>query len=342
MSVLLETTRGDVVVDVAAARAPLCAASFCALAELGRYDGALFHGVQRGFVARCGERDAASGEAALFGGARRHCSAYGVLRGDPDRCRCVEDEAGLSHAAKYSVAFDKTEAGGNAANFYITLREGLDYLDEGATVFGVVAEGGDIVDSLGELPIDAEGRPRVNVRVLRAHVLERAPLAEQPDRDALERLLRERGSERERARAAATAADARGRADFDGRLEDGFVPKAGGEGLDAEALRKKEARSHVEVLEMLGDLPTADARPPENALFVCKLNPVTRDEDLEIIFGRFGPVSSCEVVRDAATGDSLCYAFVWYQERSAAEVRASAAERVLRARKAQNATALAR
>jgi peptidyl-prolyl cis-trans isomerase-like 4 len=39
---------------------------------------------------------------------------------------------------------------------------------------------------------------------------------------------------------------------------------------------------------MLGDLPDADLAPPENVLFVCKLNPVTEDEDLELIFSRFG------------------------------------------------------
>lgn len=40
-------------------------------------------------------------------------------------------------------------------------------------------------------------------------------------------------------------------------------------------------------LEILGDLPTADAAPPENVLFVAKLNPATRDEDLKIIFARY-------------------------------------------------------
>lgn len=40
------------------------------------------------------------------------------------------------------------------------------------------------------------------------------------------------------------------------------------------------------VLEMVGDLPDADAKPPSNMLFVCKLNPVTSEEDLEIIFAR--------------------------------------------------------
>jgi RNA recognition motif-containing protein len=40
----------------------------------------------------------------------------------------------------------------------------------------------------------------------------------------------------------------------------------------------------------VGDLPFADVKPPENVLFVCRLNPVTRDEDLDLIFSRFGPI----------------------------------------------------
>ena len=43
-------------------------------------------------------------------------------------------------------------------------------------------------------------------------------------------------------------------------------------------------------MPQVGDLPDAEVKPPENVLFVCKLNPVTTDEDLEIIFSRFGPI----------------------------------------------------
>jgi len=46
-------------------------------------------------------------------------------------------------------------------------------------------------------------------------------------------------------------------------------------------------------------------KPPENILFVCKLNPVTLSEDLEMIFSRFGAIKSCDIVRDWKTGDSL-------------------------------------
>ena len=43
------------------------------------------------------------------------------------------------------------------------------------------------------------------------------------------------------------------------------------------------------------------------------------DEDLELIFSRFGKILSCEVVRDKRSGDSLQYAFIEFDERSSAE-----------------------
>lgn len=96
------------------------------------------------------------------------------------------------------------------------------------------------------------------------------------------------------------------------------VDGKGAEELE-ERLREKEAKTQAILLEMVrrskhlnsafsyqrcrrshtllsycilqvGDLPDADMRPPENVLFVCKLNPVTTDEDLEIIFSRFGAI----------------------------------------------------
>lgn len=60
---------------------------------------------------------------------------------------------------------------------------------------------------------------------------------------------------------------------------------------------EKEAHNRAVVLEMIGDLPEADAKPPPNMLFICKLNPVTTEEDLEIIFSRFGTITSCDIIR---------------------------------------------
>ncbi|KAG8533689.1 uncharacterized protein KY384_001430 [Bacidia gigantensis] len=83
--------------------------------------------------------------------------------------------------------------------------------------------------------------------------------------------------------------------------------------------REKEARAQALTLEIVGDLPYAEVKPPENVLFVCKLNPVTEDEDLHTIFSRFGPIVSCEVIRDKRTGDSLQYAFIEYENQKECE-----------------------
>lgn len=53
---------------------------------------------------------------------------------------------------------------------------------------------------------------------------------------------------------------------------------------------------------MIGDLPEADAAPPANMLFICKLNAVTTEEDLDTIFSRFGTITSCDIIKDAKTG----------------------------------------
>ncbi len=42
-------------------------------------------------------------------------------------------------------------------------------------------------------------------------------------------------------------------------------------------------------------------------------------QDLEIIFGRFGRITSCDIIRDYKTGDSLNYAFIGFDTDAAAE-----------------------
>lgn len=64
-----------------------------------------------------------------------------------------------------------------------------------------------------------------------------------------------------------------------------------------EMQKDKEAKARATILEIVGDIPDADIAPPENVLFVCKLNPVTNDDDLEIIFSRFGKIVGYVLVK---------------------------------------------
>ena len=86
-----------------------------------------------------------------------------------------------------------------------------------------------------------------------------------------------------------------------------------------EEIQSKEAEARATILEMVGDLPDADMAPPENVLFVCKLNPVTTSDDLEIIFSRFGKINCAEVIKDSLTGNSLQYAFIEFDNKKSCE-----------------------
>lgn len=298
MSVLLETSRGDLVVDLHVDHAPRACLNFLKLCKLKYYNGCLFHFVQKGRLVQTGDP---TGTGA--GGS----SVWGVLHGE--RARFFGDELGksLSHDRIGTVSMATAGPGTNASQFLITTGTGLGgRLDETHTIFGQVAEGLDTLGAIDSAYCDAEGRPYQNIRIKHTILLD-DPF---PDPDGL----------RPPDRSPSPTADQL-RQDKERLADDEALDEHEGKSAEEleEALAAQAAKSRAEVLEMLGDLPDADIAPPENVLFVCKLNPVTQDEDLEIIFSRFGDIKKCEVIRDARTGDSLNYAFVEYASKEQSE-----------------------
>ncbi len=85
-----------------------------------------------------------------------------------------------------------------------------------------------------------------------------------------------------------------------------------------EEIKRHETKRNEIILEVLEDIPDADIKPPENVLFICKLNPVTQERDLESLFRRFGQIKSVDVIRDWKTGDSLEYAFLEFEKEESA------------------------
>ena len=189
-----------------------------------------------------------------------------------------------------------------ASQFIVTLGDDLDYLDGKAAIFGKVVEGFDVLEKINDAFCDEKGRPLVDIRIKHTVVLD-DPYDDPPG------LVEPPESPLPTNAQLATV-----RIADDDKLENDADPET-----VEKQRREREARAQALTLEMVGDLPFAEVKPPENVLFVCKLNPVTTDEDLELIFSRFGKVLSCEVIRDKRTGDSLQYAFVEYAEQSSCE-----------------------
>lgn len=271
MSVVIETTLGDITVDLYTERRPRCCINFLKLCKLKYYNLNLFHTVRRGFIAQTGD------PAGVGNGGE---SVWGVLEGDKKRYFESETNPRIKHVGPGLLSFVGDKNGMLGSQFFITLGDELSYLDGEHCVFGEVTEGSNLLHTLNEVICDEEGRPFQDVRITHMAIL-CDPYEDIPG------MIENPGSPE---RTAERMKGGRIAADEDIDEEAGMSPTE-----LAELCAEREAKARATILEMVGDIPDAEVAPPENVLFVCKLNPVTTDQDLEIIFSRFGKIKSCEV-----------------------------------------------
>ena len=291
MAVLLETSIGDVVIDLHTNECPRTTKNFLKLCKIKYYNNVLFHNVTKDFIVQTGDPT---------GTGKGGDSIHKVLHG---LARFFEDEIypSLKHERKGTVSMASAGQNLNASQFLITLRDNCDALDGQQTVFGKVSEGFNVLAAINGTYCDEKGRPYQNIRIKHTIVLE-DPFE---DPQGLEAFIPEFSP--------TFAKDP-----DELHLEDSSPTRTAGTYVEQEDL-EKEARSRAVLLELIGDLPDVDAKPPDESLFVCRLNPVTTDEDLEIIFSRFGKVETCDIIRDHQTGDSLNFAFVSFATKEDAE-----------------------
>ncbi|KAL2081878.1 hypothetical protein ACEWY4_021696 [Coilia grayii] len=295
MAVLLETTLGDIVVDLYTEERPKTCLNFLKLCKIKYYNYCLFHNVQRDFISQTGDPT---------GTGRGGESVFSKLYGDQARFFDSEKVPRIKHKKKGTVSMVNNGSDQHGSQFLITTGENLDYLDGVHTVFGEVTEGMDVLKKINETFVDKDFVPFQDIRINHTVILD-DPFDDPPNLPIPDRSPEPTKEQLDS-----------GRIGADESIDDNEGKTA--EEVD-EILKEKDAKTQAILLEMVGDLPDADVKPPENVLFVCKLNPVTTDEDLEIIFSRFGAISSCEIIRDWKTGESLCYAFIEFEKEEDCE-----------------------
>ncbi|KAL2118729.1 hypothetical protein VTJ04DRAFT_8389 [Mycothermus thermophilus] len=318
MSVLIETSAGDIVIDLLVDYVPKMCENFLKLCKVKYYNFSPIHSVQKNFSFQTGDPLGPMSPQSDGGS-----SIWGLISGDPaDKTFPALFHPKLKHLERGTVSMatvphptdpDERLAG---SQFIVTLGDKTDYLDGKAAIFGKVVEGFDVLEKINDAIVDDRGHPLVDIRIKHTVVLD-DPYPDPPG-------LREPSSSPPPTKAQLATV----RIAEDEQLLD---PEAD-EQAAAEAERKRrerEAAAQALTLEMMGDLPFAEVKPPENVLFVCQLNPVTTDEDLELIFSRFGKILSCEVIRDKKTGDSLQYAFIEFEEQRSCEEAYSKMDNVL-------------
>jgi len=311
MSVLLETSAGDIVIDLLVDYAPVLCENFLKLCKVKYYNFSPIHSVQKNLSFQTGDPLGPLSKVSDGG-----TSIWGLVSSDPAKKSFPAFfHPKLKHAERGTVSMATAPHPTDpdtrlaASQFIVTLGDDADYLDGKAAIFGKVVEGFDVLEQINDAIVDADGHPLVDIRIKHTVVLDdpypdptgfREPSASPPP--TKEQMATIRIGEDEGARLG----------DEDEEDEDKIKAVE-------KSRREREARAQALTLEMMGDLPFAEVKPPENILFVCKLNPVTQDADLDLIFSRFGKILSCEVVRDHKTGDSLQYAFIEFEDKAACE-----------------------
>ena len=292
MAVLLETSLGDLVMYLYTDRCPNACKNFLKLCKMKFYNSARFFTVQKDHIASI---ETVEPSTSIF-----------QRTADP-QTRFFEDEIhqDLRHTKLGLVSTANVGPNKNDSGFFILLSEvPKPHLDGKHTVFGEIAEGLDVLRAMNAVYTDEDDRPYFNIRIKHTTIIDDPfedpeelnppEMSPEPVTNQDERLEFEEKEELMRQ---------------EGRTEEEII----------KATKHHQAKKRAVVLEMLNDLPDADIKPPDNVLFVCKMNPATQEEDLELIFSRFGPIRSCEVVRDWKTGQSLQYAFIEFETANACE-----------------------
>ena len=280
--------------------------SFLKLCKVKYYNFSPVHSVQKNFSFQTGDPLGPLSKESDGGS-----SIWGHVSGDPSqRTFAAFFHPKLKHLERGTVSMATVPMPSDpdtrmaASQFIITLGEDTDYLDGKGAIFGKVVEGFDVLEKINEAVVDEKGYPLIDIRIKHTVILD-DPYPDPPE-------LREPSASPPPSEAQLKTV----------RIADESELHADDDVDEAELERRRrdrEAQAQALTLEMMGDLPFAEVKPPENVLFVCKLNPVTGDEDLELIFGRFGKILSCEVIRDRKTGDSLQYAFIEYEDKASCE-----------------------
>ena len=300
MSIVLVTSLGDIVIDFFTKTCPNHSLNFIKLCKLKYYDNCLFFNVQKDYLCQSGSP---------YLDETKNTSIFEIVNKKNNKFFSDEISSKFKHNQIGLVCSSNIGPNLNTSGFYITLtNKELFSLNGKHTIFGKVVEGFDVLNKINNCYTDENNRPYQNIRIKHTLIID-DPFDDLPGM----KIPNENSNNNNNINNNNIINNPK-------YLEDTFnIKKLFNdeeitENLLKEKLKEQESKNQALILELLDDLPDSEIKPPENILFVCKLNPITTDEDLENIFERFGHIKSCQIIRDKKTGESLQYAFIEFEK----------------------------
>jgi len=150
-SVVLETSLGDVQLELYWDHAPRTCKNFAELAKRGYYNGVIIHRIIADFMIQTGDPT---------GTGRGGTSIYGQKFED-------EIHPDLRFTGAGILAMANSGPNTNGSQFFITLGP-TPYLDNIHTIFGRVSAGMRVVQRLGSVAVDVHDKPKEDVKIHKA------------------------------------------------------------------------------------------------------------------------------------------------------------------------------
>jgi cyclophilin family peptidyl-prolyl cis-trans isomerase len=157
----INTTKGDIELELFANDAPKATQNFIDLAKKGFYDGVIFHRVVPGFVVQGG--DGQYGRADSLDDRKVGTGGPGYQ---------FADEAIKGNYARGTLAMANAGPNTNGSQFFICLVDLAGRLPKNYTIFGQVTKGLDVVDAIAAGPIGPNDRPRDPVSMTKVSIAE--------------------------------------------------------------------------------------------------------------------------------------------------------------------------
>lgn len=149
--VLLETSMGNMKVQLYDDKAPKTSKNFKDLVQKGFYDGTIFHRVIKNFMIQGGDPE-------------------GTGMGGPGYEIKDEFGPGLKHNKKGILSMANAGPNTGGSQFFITLVP-TPWLDGKHAIFGEVVEGIDVLDKIGNTPTKPGDRPVTEIKIIKAKIV---------------------------------------------------------------------------------------------------------------------------------------------------------------------------
>ncbi|ODV81628.1 cyclophilin-like protein [Suhomyces tanzawaensis NRRL Y-17324] len=273
MSILLETTEGNIVIDLDYKNHPTLSWNFLRLCQLNHYFFSPFYGLHKDHLVSCGLPNYPL-ETENYAACHYVCPEPGISKEDNIEVivPVVEDDHLTHDMGKVSFVaskhLDKTVVG---SEFTISLTSKILDIDTSHHIpFAVVVEGFDTLQTINIAAVDTSGRFVNDIRITHVHTIH------DPFRKTI-------GLDQAIRVAVPTAL----------QIENSRFSRSETAGEDSSTVQALS-------LELIGDLHHYKAKPSPTTLFVARLNPITTEDSLSVIFGRFGQVVRSTIIKNFA------------------------------------------